>query len=698
MRTIHFASFLALSLPDAASAFVGYGIPMYKPNCAFACRDQFSSAHLSCTSMNHASGGHHGSGPTSKECYASNTPWLTTLAYCINATCSDVPKYKLEAFWAERVTKSERWNKVAPKWTYQETLFRMADMPAPVKELGEDEELNFTALFDPVAWEAGRGALEYFEYSETMHSKYGIILLVVGFATPIFITGLSYLPYMSGVLDRLKPRLVWPSLIGTYHVRALPFSLGNAPTLGQTGYIVLFIVLNIIATASEYRSFQVPYNAWFPDRWQEVMAYVSNRTGVLAFALAPLTILFSGRNNILLWFTNWSHSTYMLLHRWVARIFTLQVILHSILEFILYHRKGEVDAEQKEPYWIWGAVATVACCIMVVISTLYFRRKSYEIFLILHILLAIFVIAGSWYHVEFRYERKWGYEFWLYATCAVWFFDRLMRVARLAKNGVKRAEVTQITDNIVRIDIKDVRWDANPGRHAYVYFPTLNALRPWENHPFSVVPTALLQSRRHEAATSSSVSVSGHSGDDIEKCGATGKSVAITSVTGPRRISRGSTAGISLYVRRSTGLTRALQLHKELATLIDGPYRNNSTSGVLKTDRLILIAGGIGITAVLPFIAHHTNVKLFWSVKASSQGLVDSLSDGLQDLSEKEVRVGSRFNIQDLLEHEEAEDWQRIGVVVCGPGTLCDDVRSLVAKRARSGVASWELDVEAFSW
>ncbi|EAT81859.2 hypothetical protein SNOG_10465 [Parastagonospora nodorum SN15] len=353
----------------------------------------------------------------------------------------------------------------------------------------------------------------------------------------------------------------------------------------------------------------------------------------------------------------------MLLHRWVARIFTLQVILHSILEFILYHRKGEVDAEQKEPYWIWGAVATVACCIMVVISTLYFRRKSYEIFLILHILLAIFVIAGSWYHVEFRYERKWGYEFWLYATCAVWFFDRLMRVARLAKNGVKRAEVTQITDNIVRIDIKDVRWDANPGRHAYVYFPTLNALRPWENHPFSVVP---------------------YCAASVEK-------------TRGRHIKL-SVAGISLYVRRSTGLTKALQLHKDLVTLIDGPYRNNSTSGVLKTDRLILIAGGIGVTAVLPFIAHHTNVKLFWSVKASSQGLVDSLSDVLQDLSEKEVRVGSRFNIQDLLEREEAEDWQRIGVVVCGPGTLCDDVRSLVAKRARSGVASWELDVEAFSW
>lgn len=164
--------------------------------------------------------------------------------------------------------------------------------------------------------------------------------------------------------------------------------------------------MNIIATAAGYQSFQAPSNAWFPNRWQEIMAYVSARTGVLAFALAPLTILFAGRNNILLWLTNWSHSTYLLLHRWVARVFTLQIILHSILEFMLYKRQGDVDLEQKEPYWIWGIVATVACVIMVVVSTLYFRRMSYEIFLIIHVIMAILVIAGSWYHIELLFTRK----------------------------------------------------------------------------------------------------------------------------------------------------------------------------------------------------------------------------------------------------------------------------------------------------
>lgn len=80
------------------------------------------------------------------------------------------------------------------------------------------------------------------------------------------------------------------------------------------------------------------------------MAYVANRTGVIAFAVLPLVILFSGRNNILLWLTNWSHSTYMLLHRWVARIFAVQVIVHSIVELVLYIDMGSYEEELIQPY------------------------------------------------------------------------------------------------------------------------------------------------------------------------------------------------------------------------------------------------------------------------------------------------------------------------------------------------------------
>ena len=495
---------------------------------------------------------------------------------------------------------------------------------------------------------------------------------------------------MSTLIDKLKPRFVYPALLGTYHVRALPFSLGNAPTIGQTFYIIAFLIVNIIVTAAGYRSYW-PDNMWFGTQWQEIMGYISARTGVLGFALFPLVVLFSGRNNILLWLTNWSHSTYMLLHRWVARLFALQVLLHSITEYILYKNMGELATEQAQKYWIWGIVATIAVVIMIVFSTLYFRHLSYELFLIGHVILAVITIAGCWYHVELLFSRKWGYEFWIYATCAVWFADRLVRVGRLLKNGARRAEVIEVSSDIVRVDIKGIRWAAEPGKHTYAYFPTLNPLRPWENHPFSIVPTALLTSRGHSTAASGSSNGSQHSGtDDIEKTG------AVTTISSPVRGS--TTAGVSLYVRKSSGLTKALTSHSSLLTFLDGPYPNNSTAGVLKTDRLILIAGGIGITAVLPFISHHSNVKLYWSVKQAAKGLVQDVDAVLKSVREKEVILGSRFEIANLLDKEESEGWKRIGVVVCGPGGLCDEVRSVVARKGRTGRTVWELDVEAFSW
>jgi predicted ferric reductase len=496
---------------------------------------------------------------------------------------------------------------------------------------------------------------------------------------------------MSTLLDRIKPRLLYPSIIGTYHVRALPFQLGNAPTIGQTWYIVMFLILNIILTAAGYRSHQP--NTIFANTWEEIMGYLSARTGVLAFAIFPLVVLLSGRNNILLWLTNWSHSTYMLLHRWVARIFALQVILHSITELHLYKARGLLATEQVAEYWIWGIVATLAVVIMIVVSSLYFRRLSYEIFLITHIILAVFVIAGSWYHVELLFTRKWGYEFWIYAVCAVWFADRLMRLLRVLKNGMRRAEVRDVSENIVRVDIKDIRWESAPGKHTYAYFPTLNPLRPWENHPFSVIPTALLTSRGHSLAPSGSSSAgSQHSQQDIEKSGA--------METISRDAKCATTSGVSLYVRKSAGMTKALKSHTSLLTLLDGPYPNNSTAGVLKTDRLILIVGGIGITATLPFIAHHSNVKLYWSVKSSSGGLVSDLESVLKGVREKDVIIGGRLDVESILDREQAVGWKRIGVVVCGPGGLCDAVRDGVSRRGRraEGGVVWELDVEAFSW
>ena len=492
---------------------------------------------------------------------------------------------------------------------------------------------------------------------------------------------------MSGILDKVRPYLVYPTIIGTYQVRPLPYLLGNAPTVGQGLYITLFFILNLILTAVNYEARQP--HAWYATQGKEVMAFVFYRTGTLAFVLTPLIFLFSSRSNVLLWMTNWSHSTFLVLHRWIARIFALQVLLHTLLALPLYY-----PAEAKKQYWIWGAVATIAVMILVFASGLYVRSFAYEFFLIMHIVLSVFVLVGCWYHIKL-WLPTWGYENWLYVAFAVWAFDRLARLGRILKNGVRRAEVTDLGGGYVRLDIVGIRWGTLPGKHVYACFPMLNTLRAWENHPFSVLPTALLQQPcQHSLSSDGSASKSALDHLDVEK-----HNGSIEHITEARVQNRASpTLGLTLFIKKSSGMTKYLKAHASLLTLLDGPYPNNPTKEILRCDRILLIGGGIGITGLLPWVTNHSNIKLCWSVRESGSCLVEALNGALSRVGDKEVRVGRRLDIRGLLTEEMDAGWARVGVVISGPGGLCDDVRAAVAAAGRKGGTVFQLEVEAYSW
>ena len=134
----------------------------------------------------------------------------------------------------------------------------------------------------------------------------------------------------------------------------------------------------------------------------------------------PHLILFAGRNNILLWLTNWSHSTFIVLYRWIARLFALHTILHSIFFLAARIQTGTYKSDVKLPYWQWGIAATVFVCVMPVFSLLWMRRLSYEVFLLGHILLAALVIITNWYHLIKRFYYSRSHEYWLYAAVAAW--------------------------------------------------------------------------------------------------------------------------------------------------------------------------------------------------------------------------------------------------------------------------------------
>lgn len=94
----------------------------------------------------------------------------------------------------------------------------------------------------------------------------------------------------------------------------------------------------------------------------------------------------------------------------------------------------------------------------------------------------------------------------------------------------------------------------------------------------------------------------------------------------------------------------------------------------------------------------HWNVRLTWSVSEAAKPLVDAIAlDGLAGVT-KEVRVGRRFDVSELVAEEADAGWESIGVVVSGPGGLCDAVRESVVRAGRRSGTVFELEVDAYSW
>ncbi|KAF2435456.1 ferric reductase like transmembrane component [Tothia fuscella] len=670
---------------------IGYGINMYSPTCATACRDVISPSSLNCTEMESGSGHGgmmmmHGASATSPECYATDDVFLQSLAWCISTHCTgknSVPLWKLERWWKTSVV-GKAAIQPDPKESYEKTLSRVTKPPTEI--LVSKDPLNKTSLVPEDSYTASFNADTIFEKQESLHSRYGIVLLVTGAAIPIALSLLRFVPWPAHMITKFNALFIYPPAFGSRHNSPIA-GMANMPTRGQALFIGYLILINIVLTFANIGT--VTPNAWYDTTKAQYSSYISNRTGVLSFANIPLLILYASRNNVLLWVTNWSHSTFLLLHRWVAWICTIQAVVHSILYLQDRVALGTHTAEAKTPYWIWGIVATLGMCILLPTSILPLRKKFYELFLVWHVVVSVLVVAGCYLHIIYRFEHQWGYEAWIFAAFAVWGFERIMRVLRVARNGVRTATITKIDEEYIRVDVPGVSGDG----HAYLYFPTLT-WRVWENHPFSVASTVL------QAPRSSPSSV--HKEDlslDVEKNGIHRSSMSkvsdLADSNSERSAQRQPTkVGLTFLLRVQGGLTNQLKSRATIPVLVESGY---GTHEDLSSNSLLIgIAGGVGITAVLPVLhSHPGRTKLFWG--ARTHGIIDEMQSTLAGV-DKETFVGNRMNVYDVLAQELTGSSENVVVVSSGPSGMADEVRMAVCKLGKKSKGSITLVEEAFSW
>ncbi|TWU76323.1 hypothetical protein ED733_005895 [Metarhizium rileyi] len=648
------------------TGMVGLGKTMYDPPCAFGCRSVISSCPLLCSPKEKGA-------KTPPECYTTDQAFMRTLALCISTYCSqsDHPSLgKIEDYWESHLTSSTvAIFEPKPAMSYSEAL-RLAKIDEEngaghngtasaagsshshrrqlLRRHGshgsEDEHdepeyansslpiikprapLNVTSMVRMKDWTKSYNGAKGFDINEAGHAKYTLALLLVALFAPVVLSLLRLVPGInrSRTWGWVKSILIEP------------------PAL----YILLVSVLNTVFLVA-------PYVALFPQTSFASMesmeiSTIGNRAGVLAMGNMVALFIFSARNNLLLWLTDWPYDTFILLHRWLGYWTILLSVVHALMLLGHYITDGMYAEQAAKPYWTWGIVAVVCAVAILPSSLLVVRQKAYELFLCTHQLLVVIFVVGYYYHIWERYKNNWGYEIWVFIAIAVWVLERSARLLRVASAGLKTAVVSPVEGSngeYVRVDIENTF----AAGVAYLYFPTLS-WRFWENHPFSIASSFSTENMYPDSGSERLADVEKTARTSTRKADGVDSPSTASSV----RKQPYCKARVTIAIRVRSSMTARLAARVSAAegpvripVFLEGSCHASSVSQMAQCTRILCIAGGVGLSAVLPILHQYGNrpARLCWGIRNDS--LVSVFKDEVNSLSamvDVETHIGARMN------------------------------------------------------
>ncbi|KAH7379091.1 hypothetical protein BKA64DRAFT_243741 [Cadophora sp. MPI-SDFR-AT-0126] len=266
-------------------------------------------------------------------------------------------------------------------------------------------------------------------------------------------------------------------------------------------------------------------------------------------------------------------------------------------------------------------------------SVLPLRTRLYEIFLVMHILLAIVALIGLWNHVTLRFHKARGYQTWLYIAFAFWGFDRVIRPLRIVMLNWKTfccrrhhpsatVELLPGSSEFVKVTVfPSVTWNFSAGQHCYLYFPKMKT-NPFQSHPFSIVGWNQgfgpgTQTTGSKTSTSSSPQVQDAPGMKPVKA-----NIELSNMSSGHQngASMSSKPSVTFIIRPKHGLTKTLHSRllqdsrkslqvKNITALVEGPYGSSPLAHFHNADTIVAIAGGIGITAILGYLQMYLSSK-----------------------------------------------------------------------------------------
>ncbi|RAL15780.1 ferric reductase family protein [Aspergillus homomorphus CBS 101889] len=667
-----------------------------------------------------------------------------------------------------------------PREQVAENLTRDALRRMPVVkylEIPRKHLLNTPVLLAPSYYDIVFQTIDTWEFQTWTHYAYGL----VGYGFWLGILGL-------GIVQRLVHHVIHSEVVQTSYrsspgLRRLcvPFqkiyhwvqmhlvvphplqSQGRKllwwtfPTRLEAVIVFFFWVLSMVVCTVSYRL--IPNNIYWPDKQSQLLRYAADRTGILSFANLPLLWLFAGRNNIFIWATGWSFATFNLFHRHVAWIATAQAIAHTFLYLFIMYEKGRLLKKLQKPYLLWGTGATVLMVLILPLAIQWLRHRAYEIFLLLHIVFSVGLLVGCFYHTIIFSDH--GYWTYLWPAVAMWVMDRVLRLVRLlycnihvrvnAGNRILYTKSLASYDHsadVIRLEVApgSKRLCPTPGQYYYLYQPF--RLTGWESHPFTLGHW-FYEADYKDASPTPPLAKGDHSIDVTQVPLLSDSSSESTHTAEELQLKRDAPRGLKLvfWVRPYDGWTRQLRdqcmrsptLSIDKTILLEGPYGDQFP--LWNYESVLLVAGGTGIAAIIPYIHEHIlrtvedpeqaasqtrDMQLVWVARQASfirqiaaRELAPALTrddfrasfystekrnphehDRVESMDDLDIAQG-RPNVESLvLAHAHAAQLSEssVAVLVCGPVALADQTRAAVHLALKRGYKGIRYVEESFSW
>ncbi|BFZ57406.1 hypothetical protein PYCC9005_004458 [Savitreella phatthalungensis] len=449
----------------------------------------------------------------------------------------------------------------------------------------------------------------------------------------------------------IRRRWLMP-LFGGRRARPLSFGhffLATVPTGAQTIALLALLLANL----------PLLFTAHCTMSRKTTAHSVAIRTGILAFANLPLAFGLGGRNDIITRVTGVSRETLMCVHKGAGRLLVALSVVHTcayvyvltVLSPVASHESklAAFKALAHHPYFRAGAVAVAVGITLVLLAARALRDAHHEVFLWIHTALALTFTIASLLHERFATNAM-GTIIWTYLALGLFGLDYFSRVLRLVVNNLGSlawskgersactfATLSAVGEDLVQVDVRlPAGRTIEPGTACYLSFPSLRFLS--HAHPFTAmqVGTSFSESETqtpHNIGSSDdkklpvtiSVRGLGDRNDPGRASGSTISSLASTAISAfdddyvdvEKQLACSLTpapdtnVATFLVAVRCGAMTKALATHARnspttpIRCLIDGGYRFSPKPPVAsrRFGSIVLLAGGVGITTVLPAFA-----------------------------------------------------------------------------------------------